>query len=151
MNGTTREYYLNLPSGYDGKKPVPVVWEYHPLGGNAKQGLTMYQLNNKLTNVLFVSPQGLTSGGNAGFPNTDGQDEAMTRAINAVIEAKYCVGQGTLLRHRVQLWRVDVVHSRLQHERRVSRDRRHVGRPDQRRDVHQQEARSPGRRLGHPR
>jgi len=90
VSGTTREYYLNLPSGYDGKKPVPVVWEYHPLGGNAKQGLTMYQLNNKLTNVLFVSPQGLTSGGNAGFPNTGGQDEAMTRAINAVIEAKYC-------------------------------------------------------------
>lgn len=86
-----REYYLNLPSGYDGKTPVPLVWEYHPLGGNAKSGLTMYQLNNKLTNVIFVSPQGLSSGGNAGFSNSGGQDEAMTRAINAVIEAKYCV------------------------------------------------------------
>ena len=51
----------------------------------------MYQLNNKLTNVIFVSPQGLTSGGNAGFPNTNSQDEEMTRAINAVIEAKYCI------------------------------------------------------------
>lgn len=91
VSGTSRTYYLNLPSGYDGKKPVPVVWEYHPLGGNAKQGITMYQLNNKLTNVIFVSPDGLTSGGNQGFPNTGGGDEAMTRAINAEIEAKYCI------------------------------------------------------------
>jgi len=90
VNGTTRQYYLNLPTGYDGKKPAPVVWEYHPLGGNAKQGLTMYGLNSRLTNVIFVSPQGLTSGGNAGFPNTMNQDENMTRAINAAIEAKYC-------------------------------------------------------------
>ena len=90
VSGTSRTYYLNLPSGYDGKKPVPVVWEYHPLGGNAKQGITMYQLNNKLTNVIFVSPDGLSSGGNQGFPNTGGNDEAMTRAINAEIEAKYC-------------------------------------------------------------
>jgi poly(3-hydroxybutyrate) depolymerase len=91
VNGTARQYYLNLPSGYTGRTPVPVVWEYHPLGGNAKQGLTMYGLNSRLTNVIFVSPQGLTSGGNAGFPNTSGQDEMMTRAINAEMEAKYCI------------------------------------------------------------
>jgi len=88
VKGTTREYYLNLPSGYDGTKPVPVVWEYHPMGGNAKQGITMYGLNSKLTNVIFVSPQGL--GSTPGFPNTGGQDENMTRAINDEIEAKYC-------------------------------------------------------------
>ena len=91
VSGTSRTYYLNLPSGYDGKKPVPVVWEYHPLGGNAKQGITMYGLNSKLTNVIFVSPDGLSSGGNQGFPNTGGEDEAMTRAINAEIEATYCI------------------------------------------------------------
>jgi poly(3-hydroxybutyrate) depolymerase len=90
VSGTARQYYMNLPTGYDGTKPAPVVWEYHPLGGNAKSGLTMYGLNSRLTNVIFVSPQGLTSGGNAGFPNTNGQDEMMTRAINAELEAKYC-------------------------------------------------------------
>jgi polyhydroxybutyrate depolymerase len=91
VSGTTREYYLNLPSGYDGKTPAPVVWEYHPLGGSAKQGITMYGLNSRLPKVIFVAPQGRTSGGNAGFPNTNGSDEAMTRAINAEIEAKYCI------------------------------------------------------------
>jgi polyhydroxybutyrate depolymerase len=59
------------------------------MGGNAKQGITMYGLNSKLTNVIFVSPQGL--GSTPGFPNTSGQDEAMTRAINAEIEGKYCI------------------------------------------------------------
>jgi poly(3-hydroxybutyrate) depolymerase len=48
----------------------------------------MYGLNSKLTNVIFVSPQGL--GSTPGFSNTGGQDEAMTRAINTEIEAKYC-------------------------------------------------------------
>ncbi|HEY5960808.1 MAG TPA: prolyl oligopeptidase family serine peptidase [Polyangiaceae bacterium] len=89
VKGTTREYYLNLPTGYDGKTPVPVVWEYHPWGGTGKQGMTMYQLNSKLTNVIFVSPHG--TGDPIGFPNTNGMDEDMTRAINAEIEAKYCI------------------------------------------------------------
>jgi polyhydroxybutyrate depolymerase len=89
VKGTSREYYLNLPTGYDGKKPVPVVWEYHPWGGTGKQGMTMYQLNSKLTNVIFVSPHG--TGDPIGFPNTNGMDEDMTRAVNAEIEAKYCI------------------------------------------------------------
>jgi poly(3-hydroxybutyrate) depolymerase len=59
------------------------------MGGNAKSGITMYGLNAKLTNVIFVSPQGL--GSTPGFPNSGGQDENMTRAIMAEIEAKYCI------------------------------------------------------------
>jgi polyhydroxybutyrate depolymerase len=88
VKGTKREYYLNLPTGYDGKKPVPVVWEYHPWGGTGKGGMTMYNLNSRLTNVIFVSPQG--TGDPVGFPNTGGMDEDMTRAVNAEIEAKFC-------------------------------------------------------------
>ena len=88
VKGTKREYYLNLPTGYDGKKPVPVVWEYHPWGGSGKGGMTMYQLNSRLTNVIFVSPHG--TGDPIGFPNTNGMDEDMTRAVNAEIEAKFC-------------------------------------------------------------
>ena len=59
------------------------------MGGNAKSGITMYGLNSKLTNVIFVSPQGL--GSTPGFPNTNNQDENMTRAIMAEMEAKYCI------------------------------------------------------------
>jgi polyhydroxybutyrate depolymerase len=51
-------------------------------------GRKRHSLNSKLTNVIFVSPQGL--GSTPGFANTGGQDEDMTRAINTKMEAKYC-------------------------------------------------------------
>ncbi len=38
-----------------------------------------------------MSPDGLKSGQYQGFSNTGGEDEAMTRAIMADMEAKYCV------------------------------------------------------------
>jgi len=63
------------------------------MGGNAKSGITMYGLNSKLTNVIFVSPQGL--GSTTGFPNTSGQDEKMPRAINTEMEAKYCTDKSS--------------------------------------------------------
>jgi poly(3-hydroxybutyrate) depolymerase len=87
VKGPKREYYPNLPTGYDGKKPVPVVWEYHPWGSTGKGGMTMYQLNSRLTNVIFGSSQG--TGDPVGFPNTGGMDEDMTRAVNAEIAAKF--------------------------------------------------------------
>ena len=77
-----------MPTGYDGKKPAPVVWEYHPWGGTGKGGMTMYNLNSRLTNVIFISPHG--TGDPVGFPNTGGMDEKMTRAVNAEVEAKFC-------------------------------------------------------------
>jgi polyhydroxybutyrate depolymerase len=88
VKGTAREYYLELPKGYDGKTPAPVVWEYHPWGGTGKGGMTMYSLNTRLTNVIFISPHG--TGSPIGFPNTNGMDEDMTRAVNAEVEAKFC-------------------------------------------------------------
>ena len=38
-----------------------------------------------------MTPNGVESLGSLGFPNTNGQDEAMTRASMADIEANYCV------------------------------------------------------------
>jgi poly(3-hydroxybutyrate) depolymerase len=82
---------VQLPDNYDPTYPYPVVFEYHPLGGNGWQGLTMYQVRPKFPKAIYVSPDGLSSGGNQGFANTNGQDEAMTRAIMTELEGKYCV------------------------------------------------------------
>ena len=90
-SGKKRTYYVQLPDGYDAKNPYPVVFQYHPLGGNGWQGLTMYQIRPKMPKAIYVSPDGLTSGQYQGFSNTNGEDEAMTRAIIAELEAKYCV------------------------------------------------------------
>jgi poly(3-hydroxybutyrate) depolymerase len=94
VNGTARTFYVQLPDSYDPTHPYPVVFEYHPLGGNGWQGLTMYQIRPKLPSAIYVSPDGLVSGQYQGFPNTNGEDEAMTRAIMADLEGKYCVDKG---------------------------------------------------------
>ena len=89
--GTQRKYWVQLPSGYDPKHPYPVVFQYHPLGGNGWQGLTMYQVRPKFPEAIYVSPDGLKSGQNQGFSNTNGEDEALTRAMMTELEGKYCV------------------------------------------------------------
>jgi poly(3-hydroxybutyrate) depolymerase len=90
-SGTERTYYVELPDNYDPKHPYPVVFEYHPLGGNGWQGLTMYQIRPKMPNAIYASPDGLTSGQYQGFPNTNGEDEKLTRDMMAELEGKYCV------------------------------------------------------------
>lgn len=91
VDGTERAFYVVLPDNYDASHPYPVVFQFHPLGGSAEQGMNMYRVRPNFPDAIYVTPQGLSSGGNAGFPNTSGSDEAMTRAIMADIEAKYCV------------------------------------------------------------
>lgn len=91
VGGTARTFYVQLPDKYDAKHPYPVVFQYHPLGGNGWQGLSMYRIRQGMPEAIYVSPDGLTSGGNQGFPNTNGGDEALTRAMMKDLEGKYCV------------------------------------------------------------
>jgi polyhydroxybutyrate depolymerase len=90
IDGTMRKWWVQLPDSYDPTHPYPVVFEYHPLGGNGWQGLTMYQIRPKMPAAIYVSPEG-TGSGNLGFPNTNGMDEALTRKMMADLEAQYCV------------------------------------------------------------
>ena len=91
VGGTARKFWVQLPDGYDPKHPYPVVFQYHPLGGNGWQGLTMYQVRPKFPKAIYVSPDGLKSGQYQGFSNTMGEDEALTRAMMTDLEGKYCV------------------------------------------------------------
>lgn len=92
VDGTQREFYVVLPDDYDPTRPYPVVFQFHPLGGTAEQGMNMYGVRPNFPDAIYVTPQGLISlGNNPGFANENGRDEAMTRAIMADIEAKYCV------------------------------------------------------------
>ncbi len=92
VDGTPRSYYVQLPASYDPSTPYPVIFQFHPWGGSAEQAMTMYQLNSKIPNAIYVTPQGLQAGGaGAGWANTDGEDIAFTRAMVADIQGKYCV------------------------------------------------------------
>lgn len=89
VSGTARRFYVVLPSNYDAAKPYPVVFQFHPLGGNAEQGMNMYNVRPNFPDAIYVTPQGL--GSQPGWANTNGEDVAFTRAMIADVEAKYCV------------------------------------------------------------
>ena len=81
------EYFIDMPEDYDEKRPYPVVFQYHPLGGTGQGARTMYRVRPNFMDAIYVSPDGSDNG----FPNSGGEDEAVTRAIMATIEANLCV------------------------------------------------------------
>ena len=91
VGGTARTYYVQLPSGYSLSKRYPVVFQFHTLGGSAEQALGEYGISTGMPDAIYVTPQGLSSGGSSGWANTDGQDIAFTKAMLADVQSKYCV------------------------------------------------------------
>jgi poly(3-hydroxybutyrate) depolymerase len=98
VGGTTRTYYVQLPSGYTSSKQYPVVFQFHPMGGTAEMALTEYNLQGAgFSAAIFVTPQGLVSAspgsdaGSPGWANTNGVDIAFTKAMLADVQANYCV------------------------------------------------------------
>jgi polyhydroxybutyrate depolymerase len=105
VSGKTREYFVVLPTGYDNSTPAPVVFAFHGLGGTASQllptgsgyggGYALYGVQPGLPNAVFVVPQGLDNGSDAGnqygWPNSGGQDIAFVKAMLTWLETNLCV------------------------------------------------------------
>jgi poly(3-hydroxybutyrate) depolymerase len=53
--------------------------------------MDMYRVRPNFMRAIYVTPQGLVDGQFRGWPNTDGRDETLTRAIVARIEEQYCI------------------------------------------------------------
>jgi polyhydroxybutyrate depolymerase len=107
-NTVSRQFYFALPSGYSGKQPVPLTFAFHYLGGSASAiagtGYTghYYGIQPLLPNAIYVAPQGLAmpgpdgGAGQTGFPNTNDQDIAFTRAMVSWSESNFCVDQSRI-------------------------------------------------------
>lgn len=92
IDGTTRQYYVQLPKSYDAATPHRLIFQFHPWGGSADQALTMYGLNSSIPDAIYVTPQGLDAGSNGpGWANTNGEDIAFTKAMLDDVQSKYCV------------------------------------------------------------
>ena len=97
VSGTTRTYYVQLPTSYTSSKQYPVVFQFRPMGGTAEMALNEYGISKGLPDAIYVTPQGLVSpspgsdAGSPGWPNTGGQDIAFTKAMLADVQGKYCV------------------------------------------------------------
>lgn len=96
--GTERSYILRLPANYDNNHAYRLIFGIHWMGGSASDvangGTTqpfygLQALANE--SAIFVAPQGLSSGGISGWPNTGGQDVAFIDNIIQTVEANLCV------------------------------------------------------------
>ncbi len=99
-SGTTREYVLKIPDGYDTNKPYRLIFAWHWRGGSANDVVTgtvgggpYYGLEQRAAgSAIFVSPEGI----DAGFANTNGRDSAFLRAMLARFNSKLCIDQGRI-------------------------------------------------------
>lgn len=98
VGGTTREYILQIPDGYDPHHPYPVVFAWHPRGGSAEQVATgfgggYYGLEALADgSAIFVSPEGI----DAGWANPQGRDIAFVRAMLERFSAELCIDESRL-------------------------------------------------------
>ena len=100
VSGTTREYILALPSGYDANHPYRLIFGFHWSGGVANDvasgqiiGGPYYGLQSRSAgSAIFVAPEGL----NKGWANSGGGDIAFVKAMLAYFEANLCIDQSRI-------------------------------------------------------
>jgi polyhydroxybutyrate depolymerase len=101
----SRQFYVSVPASYDGMKPYPLVFVWHYAGGTASAliapgyGGAFYGVQTGFPEAIYVAGQGLTdaTSGMTGWPNTNGQDVAMTRAMLTWLSSNYCIDQNRIM------------------------------------------------------
>jgi polyhydroxybutyrate depolymerase len=102
VNGTTRQFVLELPTGYDGLTPVPVLLAFHGSGTNGQIFLGQDYGNVRAGvggRALLVGPNALERGIGAAWVSFSGdQGNGVTQedvdffdALVAQLKANYCV------------------------------------------------------------
>jgi polyhydroxybutyrate depolymerase len=100
INGTSRRWMLDVPTGYDGSKPYRLIFVWHPLGGSGSQVVNGgYNGLKSLANstAIFATADGLNgSNGEAsgtGWWNANGGDMKLFQAMLDKINAGLCIDQ----------------------------------------------------------
>lgn len=98
VGGTTRDYILDVPAGYDPNRTYPVIFAWHGRTGTAVQARQYFGIGALAgDDALLIYPQGLPVTAN---PNdtgweleANGRDVALFDAMLAEVQAEYCVGR----------------------------------------------------------
>ncbi len=100
VDGTTREYILDVPSDYDPEHPYRLVFGWHPLGGSAQQVASggYYGLKSQADGAaIFVAAEGLPfQGNNLGWANTNGRDLAFLDAMMERFRNELCIDESRI-------------------------------------------------------
>ncbi|MGK3970127.1 PHB depolymerase family esterase [Sorangium sp. So ce118] len=98
VGSASRSYVLHVPAAYDGSKPVPLVVDFHPLGGSGPSERTgsPYPAQTDPEGVIMAFPSGQSgpSGGawNVGPCCVAGADDvAFARALVAQVQETACI------------------------------------------------------------
>ena len=68
VDGKKRTFIMHIPSAYKGDKPVPLVIDYHPIGGsgNGEYGSSPYKAKTDPEGVITLYPDGTSKPGGMG-------------------------------------------------------------------------------------
>lgn len=99
VNGKNRTYIMHVPSQYKGDKPVPLVVDYHPIGGSGQGQLsgTTYKSLTDQEGVISLYPDGTSgksmmgAGWNVGPCCSYDDDVEFSRAMINMVEEKVCI------------------------------------------------------------
>ena len=101
VDGKNRTFIMHVPSAYKGDKPVPLVVDYHPIGGSGQGQLsgTTYKAQTDPEGVISLYPDGTKSadsrkmgpGWNVGPCCSDDDDVKFSREMIKSVEEKVCI------------------------------------------------------------
>jgi polyhydroxybutyrate depolymerase len=98
VGGMNRTYVLHIPPKYDGKTPLPVIFDYHPLGGtgSSQKSLSGWGTLADDKGIIMVWPDGIGNSWNVGRCCSTAQsqkidDVAFTKAILTALEKQACI------------------------------------------------------------
>ena len=92
-----RSFIMHVPSAYKGDKPVPLLIDYHPIGGNSEGQMrdTKYKALTDPEGVISLYPQGTTKtmgpGWNVGPCCSNDDDLEFTREMIKYVREKACI------------------------------------------------------------
>jgi polyhydroxybutyrate depolymerase len=96
IGGTSRTYILHIPKNYTGNSPVPLVLDFHPLGGtgSSEKGLSGFAALSDSEGFIIAWPDGIDNAWNIGPCCTNSRsvdDLGFAKGMVTAIEASACV------------------------------------------------------------
>ncbi len=96
VGGTSRTYILHIPSSYNGKSPVPLVLDFHPLGGtgSGEKSLSGFAALSDSNGFIIAWPNGIDNAWNIGPCCTNSRtvdDLGFAKGMVAAIEGSACI------------------------------------------------------------
>ena len=99
VDGKKRTFIMHVPSAYKGDKPVPLVIDYHPIGGSGSGefGSSPYKAKTDPEGVITLYPDGtgkpggMGNGWNVGPCCSNDDDLEFTREMIKYVREKACI------------------------------------------------------------